>query len=126
VQDGEHLAPAAARRDHAVDLLAVVQRADAVAAPRQQARQHGDEVGRHVALPDVGRAEVHRLAQVEQEPGGDFAILVELAHVRRLQPCGHVPVDMAHVVAVLVFAQVGDVHAVAAEQRAVVAVQQAV
>ena len=49
-----------------------------------------------------------------------------LAHVRRLQPRGDVPVDVAHVVVVLVFAQVGEIEAEAAEQRAVVAVQQAV
>ena len=64
--------------------------------------------------------------QVEQEPGGDLAVLVVLAHVGRLQARGDVPVDVAHVVVVLVLAQVGEVEAEAAEQRAVVAVQQAV
>ena len=39
---------------------------------------------------------------------------------------GDVPVDVAHVVVVLVFAQVGQVQAGAAQQRAVVALQQAV
>ena len=39
---------------------------------------------------------------------------------------GDVPVDVAHVVVVLVFAQVGEIEAEAAEQRAVVAVQQPV
>ena len=64
--------------------------------------------------------------QVEQEPRGDLAVLVVLAHVRRLQARGDVPVDVAHVVVILVLAQVGEVEPEAAEQRAVVAVQQAV
>ena len=42
------------------------------------------------------------------------------------QPRGDVPVDVAHVVAVLVHAQVGQVEPGAAPQRAVVALQQAV
>ena len=46
--------------------------------------------------------------------------------MRRLQPRGHVPVDIAHVVVQLVFAQVGEIEAEAAEQRAVIALQQAV
>ena len=74
----------------------------------------------------VSRAEIDRRAQVEQEPGGDLAVLVVVAHVGRLQARGDVPVDVAHVVVVLVFAQVGEVEAEAAEQRAVVALQQAV
>ena len=43
-----------------------------------------------------------------------------------LQARRDVPVDVAHVVVVLVFAQVGQVQAGAAHQRAVVALQQAV
>ena len=38
--------PAAARRQHGVDVGAVEQGADAVAVARQQARQHGDELAR--------------------------------------------------------------------------------
>jgi hypothetical protein len=57
---------------------------------------------------------------------GDFAILVVLADVRRGQPCGDVPVDVADVVVVLVLADVGEVEPEPAEQRPVVALQQAV
>ena len=55
-----------------------------------------------------------------------LARLGELAHVGRVEPRGHVPVDVADVVVVLVLAQVGQVEAGAAEQRAVIALQQAV
>ena len=126
VQEMQHLAPAAARRDHGIDAVAVEQRADAIAVARQEARQHGDELGRHRALLQSLRAEIDRRAQVEQEPRGDLALLVVLAHVGRLQARGDVPVDVADVVVVLVLAQVGEIEPVAAEQRPVVAVQHAV
>ena len=74
----------------------------------------------------LDRPEVHRRAQVEQEPRGELAVLGVLANVRRVHPRGDVPVDVADVVAGLVLAQVGEVEAVAAEQRAVVALEQAV
>ena len=126
VQEMQHLAPAAPRRDDRVHAIPVEQRADAIAVARQDARQHGDELGRHRLLLQVVRAEVDRRAQVEQEPRGDFALLVVLAHVRRGEARGDVPVDVPHVVAVLVFAEVGEVEPVAAKERPVVAVQHAV
>ena len=111
-----------------LDLAAVEHRADPVAVARQQPRQRRHEVDQHVALQAlrVDRAEVHRRAQVEQEPGRDLAVLVVLAHVGRVHPRRDVPVDVAHVVAGLVLAQVGEVDALPVEQRAVVALQQAV
>ena len=84
------------------------------------------ELGGHVALALLTRAEIDRGAQVQQEPGGHLAVFGEHAHVRRLHARRDVPVDVAHVVVVLVFAQVRQVQAGAAHQRAVVALQQAV
>ena len=43
-----------------------------------------------------------------------------------LQACGHVPVNMAHVVVQLVLAQIGQVDASASQERAVIALQKAV
>jgi hypothetical protein len=116
----------AARGDHGVDVLAVEQRAHLVAVAREDARQHRDEIRRHRCACAPARAEIDRRAEVEQEPRRDLAVLVVLAHVGRLQARGDVPVDVAHVVAILVLAQVGEIQAEAAEQRAVVALQQAV
>ena len=126
IDQREHLAASAARRQHGVDAVAVEQRADAVAVPCQEARQHGDEVGGDRVLAHVAGAEVDRRRQVDEEPGGDLAVLGVLAHVRRLQPRGHVPVDVADGVVVLVLAQVGEIEPETAEQRPVIAVQQAV
>ena len=106
---------------------AVEQGADAVAVAREQPRQHADELARHAALGDGRRSRSRRCAlRSTQEPGGQLAVFGELAHVGLLQPRGDVPVDVAHVVVVLVLAQVGQVEAGAAQQRAVVALQQAV
>jgi len=89
-----------------------------------------DEVDQHGPLLAVKirehRPEVDRRAEVEQEPRRDLPILDVLADVGRVHPRGDVPVDVADVVARLVFTQVGEVDAVAVEQRAVVALQQAV
>jgi hypothetical protein len=125
-QQVQHVAAAAARRDHRVHPAAVAQQADPVAAPGQHARQQGDELGGDRLLAGAAGAEVDRGRHVDQEPGGQLAVLVELAHVRHLQPGGDVPVDVAHVVVVLVLAQVGEIEPGAAEQRPVVAVQRAV
>ena len=101
-------------------------RADAVAVATEESREHSDELARHAALFYLARAEVDRRTQVEQEPGGDVAILVVLAHVRRGQTRGDVPIDVPDVVVILVFAQVGEIEPEAAEERPIVAVQQAV
>ncbi len=123
MQDGEDLPAARARPDHEVDVEAVEDRADAVAMARQESREQRGEIRGHGAFLHVARAEVDRARKIEQEPRGDLAVLVVLAHVRGLQPRGHVPVDMAHVVAILVLADIGEVEPEAAEQRPVVAVQ---
>jgi cysteine sulfinate desulfinase/cysteine desulfurase-like protein len=126
LQQPQHLAAAAAGRDHGLDAIAVEHRADRVAVARQHACQHRDEAREHLVLAGLARAEVHRRAEVEQEPADHLAILVVVAHVQRLQPRGHVPVDAAHVVVRLVLAHVGEVESRAAEQRAIAAVQQPV
>ena len=95
---------------------------------RQQAGERRHEVDQDAPLEPLGlaRPEVDRRAEVEQEPGGDLTVLVVLADVRRVHPRRDAPVDVPDVVAVLVLAQVREVDAVAAEQRAVVTLKQAV
>jgi hypothetical protein len=109
-----------------VDLVAVEERADAIAVARQDAREHRDELAGDRFLLEILRAEIDRRGEVEQEPRGDFALFQVLAHVRRGEARGDVPVDVPDVVAVHVLAQVGEVEAVAAEERSIVAVQHAV
>ena len=128
LDEAQDLDPAAAGGDRVLDPAAVEHGTDPVAAAGEQPGERRDEVDEHGPLEPirVDRAEVHRRAEVEQEPRGDLAILVVLADVGRVHPRGDVPVDVADVVAGLVLAQRGEVHAVAVEQAPVVALKQAI
>ena len=123
LQQLKHLLAAAACRQHGVDPIAVEQRTDPVAVAGEQSRQHADELARDALLGVALRAELDAAAQVDQEPRAQLAVFGELAHVRHLQPRGHVPVDVAHIVVVLVLAQVGQVEPATAPQRAVIPLQ---
>ena len=105
----QHLVAPAARLDDALDRVVVEHRTDAVAAAREQAGERRDELGEHQLLRALGRAERHRRRAVEQQPRGELAVGEVLPHVRRGGARGDVPVDVAHVVAGLVLAQVGEV-----------------
>ena len=89
VHEAEDLVAAAAGGDRALHLAAVEHRADAIAASGEQPGERRHEVDQHGPLHplEVRGAEVHRRAEVEQEPGGDLAILDVLADVRR-RPSG--------------------------------------
>ena len=111
-----------------LDPAAVEHRTDPVAPAGEQPGQRRHEVDEHGPLEAIrlDRAEVHRGAQIEQEPRRDLAVLVILADVGRVHPRRDVPVDVADVIAGLVLAQGGEVHTVAVEQAAVVALEQAI
>ena len=126
----QYLVAPHAWRQHGAGLagraLAIEHGAHPIAMPREQARNAGHKALGHRELGAIAGAEIHAARQIEQKPGRELAVLGVLPHVRDLQAGGHVPVDVAHVVAVLVFAQVGQIQAATAPQRAVVALQQAV
>jgi len=115
-------------RDHVLDSAAVKDRADLVAAPGEQPRKGRHEIDEDGPLEAirVDAAKVHGRAEVKQEPGRDLAILVVLADVRRIHPCGDVPVDVPDIVAGLILAQRGEIDTVAAEKASVVALEQTV
>ena len=96
--------------------------------PRQQARHRRDEIDQHRSLQvlRLHRAKIHRGAEVEQKPRGDLAIFDVLPDVRRVHARGDIPIDVANIVFGLIFAQIGKVHAVAVEQAAIIALQQAI
>src|SRR3982074_3476755 len=71
----------------------------ACAVPRQEASQGRGEVDEQVAFAAVDGAEIDRWREVQQEMGIDLAILEVLAHVRRIEPPGHVPIDVTDAVA---------------------------
>lgn len=99
---------------------------DLVAMMGEEARHHADKLGQDLPLVLFPGAEIHRRAEVEQKPGGDIPIFVVDAHMGHLGARGDVPVDMTHIVMGLVFAQVGKIEPAAAEQGAVIPLQEAV
>src|ERR1700682_3848914 len=117
------MSPARPRRYHRVHAAAVEQRTDAIAVAAESTREHCYQLRRDGALLDFLRSEIDRRAQVQQEPRGELALLVVDPDIRRLQARGDVPIDVAHVIVILVLAQVGQVDAKAPEQGAVVAVE---
>ncbi len=123
--EAQHLHPAARRGDRPVHRAREAHRADAVAAPGEEPRQHRGEVDQLRSLdpPVRRRPEVDRRAEVEQEPGRDLAVLVVLADVRHGGAGRDVPVDAPDVVAGLVLAQRREVQPGAPEQAAVVALE---
>jgi hypothetical protein len=114
---------APARRDDRARPLVEQERADPVALPPEQQPDDGGELDRQVALEAAGRAPVHRAAHVEHEPDVEGALGVGLADERAVGAGGRVPVDVAHVVARLVLAQLGELEAEAAHERALVAAE---
>ena len=93
---------------------------------RQQARQHGGEVDEQITLAAVDGAEVDRWREIQKEMGVDLAVLEVLPHVGRVEPRGHVPVDVPDVIPEYVLADVGEVETLTLEDRAVVALKQTV
>ena len=94
--------------------------------PAQHPGEHRNEFSRDGELAHFARTEVDRGREIQQEPRRDVAVLVVLAHVRRVETRGHVPVDVPHVVVVLILAQIREVETEPPEERAIVAVQQPV
>jgi hypothetical protein len=105
---------------------AIEHRADPVAVAGEQPCQHCDKFSTGVTLAPGTRTKIDRGAQVQHKPGGHFPVFGEHAHMGRVLPRSDVPVDVAHIVMELVFAQVGQVHAGAPQQGAVVALEHAV
>jgi hypothetical protein len=126
----QHLPPAHARRHQARRLARAIepiqQCPDAIAMAGDQPGQQRHQFLGHLALGALGRTELDAAGEIDQEPCGEIAVFGVLAHMGHLQPCGDVPVDVAHVIAMLVFAQIRQVESTAAPQRAVIALQQPV
>src|ERR1700674_1802637 len=126
VEQMQHLAPPAARRDDLVVTVAMKNCPNAIAVAGEQTCKYRNEFGRHLVLAQLLRPEVDRCAEVKEKPTGDLAVFLELTNMRGDQSGRDVPVDVANVVVRLIFAQVGKIQAEASQQRAIVALQQTV
>src|ERR1035437_1240048 len=128
IDQSENLIAPAPCRNGPLERAAVEHRADAISAPREQPGERRHEVDQDSALDPLRfhAAEIDRRTQVQQEPGRDLAVLDVLADVWRIHASGDVPIDRSHVVAGLILANVHEIHAVAAEEAPVVALEDAV
>ena len=99
VQQREQAEAALARAHDARGAAAERDHAEAVAAPRRHVADGQRDALGDVRLAAVRGAERHRGGDVEQQPRGHRALADVHAHVRLAHARGHVPVDVAHVVA---------------------------
>jgi len=104
--------PAAfARRDEHFHFVGERQQRDLVAVLGGGHRQRGGDFGGELALGAIGRAEAGRRGHIHGEHGGEFAFLAEAFHERAAEAMRDVPVNVAHIVARHVFAEILEIHA---------------
>ena len=107
--DPQRMAASGAGRDDAGRAGVVEDGADPVAVSAEQPGQDESELGQHVLLSAARAADHHGRRSVEDQPGGQLAVLVELAYLRFVEPGGDVPVDVPGVVAFVVRPHSGEV-----------------
>ena len=95
--------------------------ADFVVVLNGRESQRGGNFGHHIALHLVDGAEVERATDIDQQHHREFALFLEHLHVGSVEPRRHVPVDVAHVVAELVFAHLAEGHTAPFESRVILA-----
>ena len=117
--DPQRVAASGAGRHDAYAAGVVEECADPVATPAEQPGQDEGEFGQHVLLPAARAADHHGRRSVEDQPGGQLAVLVELAHLRFVEPGSDVPVDVPGVVALDVRPQPGEVETATAARGAI-------
>ena len=100
-----------------------VEEADPVPVDGAEQHDQAGEFEQRLALRLRARAEVQGRAVLEDEEQRDLALLHELLPVGLAQPRGHIPVDVANVVAELVAHHLVEFDAAAAEGRAVFTAQ---
>src|SRR5579864_3690392 len=113
--DAQHLAPALAWQHVALQPVGEERGPDPVVVPGGGEGEHGADLDREGALGPAPRAEGAGRAVVHGEKDGELALLEEALDVGRAQARGDVPVDHADVVARLVLAYLGELHAAAPE-----------
>ena len=113
------------RRHHVLGRIGEQQRSHPVVVPRGGQGQHGRDLDRESRLA-VRPAEMERSRLIHDEEQRQLALLHEGFDERMAHPRGHVPVDGAEVVALLVRADLGELDSLAAEDRPVLAREQRV
>src|SRR5262245_21881360 len=102
MQQREELTAAPARRDHVAYFGIEGQQADAVALVIREVSQACREHLRVVALLDVGRSVIHRLAHIENDENASVGLALELLDEELVAAAVDVPVDATDFIAGLV------------------------
>ena len=110
-------------RDELLDAVAEEDDAHLVVVGYGAESQRGGHLGGEFLLELVVGAEAVASAHVHQQHHRQLAFLLEHLDVGVRQTRRHVPVDAAHVVAVLVFAHLAEHHAATLERRVVLAAE---
>ena len=77
----------------------------------------GSNLSSQIALHLLHRTEIERPADVYEQHHGKFPFLFKHLDVRLMKAGGHVPVDVSHIIAVLIFAHLGKGHSPTLEGR---------
>ena len=116
--EGEHLAdepqnvaPAFARRQEQLDLVGEQQQRHFVAAARGGNGQRAGDLRRELAFGAAQRTEGRRGRDVHRQHHRQFALLAVALHERPAHAIGDVPINVAHLVAGDVLAQLLEIHA---------------
>ena len=110
-----------------LDAVAEQHEPDAVVVANRRHRQHGGQLRRHFTLEAPPRPEAFRSRHVDSEHHRELAFFDIPLDVRALHThCRHIPVDAPHLVARLILADLGELHALPLEHGAVLAGEQRV
>ena len=77
----------------------------------------GSNLSSQIALHLLHRTEIERPADVYEQHHGKFPFLFKHLDVRLMKAGGHVPVDVSHIIAILIFAHLGKGHSPTLEDR---------
>ena len=77
----------------------------------------GSNLSSQIALHLLHRTEIERPADVYEQHHRQFPFLFKHLDVRLMKAGGHVPVDVSHIIAILIFAHLGKGHSPTLEGR---------
>ena len=70
----------------------------------------GSYLGHHVTLHLHLRTKIQRAADVDQQHDGQFALFLKDLHVGTVEAGGYIPVDVTHVVTILILTNFAERH----------------
>ena len=75
----------------------------------------------HILFHLLHRTEFQTTGNIHQQHNGQFTLFFEHLDIRLVEACGHVPVNVAYIVAKLIFAYFGECHTSTLESRMILA-----